>query len=515
MVNNTLLGPFICFLVMGMVFLAGCSSEKSQTPPATVPSVATGSSEPVPSACTSSLSGELSDSPDFGSHFTATELLTRPTSSSVTVSLVPKEALEISFAYGTSSGSITCRTPPVPEKAGSAANVTITGLMPDSQYYYRTCFKEQGSSVYQCGPEHTFQTRRLPGRTFTFGIQGDSHPEREKTMFNSALYDQTMHNAAEDSPDFYVTLGDDFSIDNLIEKNQLSQSAVDAVYLNQRKYLGVIGSDSPIFLVNGNHEEAARYLLDGTPDNAAVYAGISRMKFFVQPVPDAFYTGDSEAVEFVGLPGDYYAWTWGDALFVVIDPYWHSAVAVDNVIGKDRAKTRDLWDVTLGETQYQWFRKTLEESNASYKFVFSHHVLGTGRGGIENARLFEWGGKNQKGTSEFDTLRPGWEFPVHQLMAENGVTIFFQGHDHLFARQELDGVTYQEVPNPADPTYSMFNADAYKSGTKLPNSGYVRVRVSPKNVTVDYVKSYLPGKETASEKNGMVVYSYTLPADKS
>ena len=34
--------------------------------------------------------------------------------------------------------------------------------------------------------------------------------------------------------------------------------------------------------------------------------------------------------------------------------------------------------------------------------------------------------------------------PVHQLMVKNGVTIFFQGHDHLFARQERDGMVYQE-----------------------------------------------------------------------
>lgn len=387
--------------------------------------------------------------------------------------------------------------------------------MPDSQYYYRTCFKAAGSTGYQCGPEHTFHTQRLQESTFTFGIQADSHPERDKQMFNSALYSQTMSNVAKDQPDFYITLGDDFSIDPLIEKNQLSQAAVDAVYLNQRKYLGLIGSDSPIFLVNGNHEEGAGYLLDGTPDNAAVYAGTSRMKFFPQPVPDGFYSGDNEEVEFVGLPGDYYAWTWGDALFVVIDPYWQSPVAVDNVVGKDVAKKRDQWGITLGDAQYQWFKKTLEESNASSKFVFAHHVQGTGRGGIENANMYEWGGKNSKGVWEFDTLRPGWELPIQQLMAKNGVTIFFQGHDHLFARQELDGVTYQEVPLPADPTYSMFNADAYRSGTKLPNTGYLRVTVSPYNVTVDYVKSYLPGKETASENNGMVAYSYTLPVDNS
>jgi hypothetical protein len=515
MVNSKFLIPLIFFLVMGMVFLAGCSNPKPTVSPASGPAIASGSGKSITSLCITPVPAKLGESLDFASHFTATELLTRPTNNSVTVSLIPKEDSELFFEYGTSPGSYSCQTTGVNVKAGSPSNSSIQGLMPDSHYYYRTCYKVAGSSGYQCGPEHTFYTQRLPGSTFTFGIQADSHPERDKQMFNSALYDQTMSNVVKDQPDFYITLGDDFSIDPLIEKNQLSQATVDGIYLNQRKYLGGIGSDSPIFLVNGNHEEAAQYLLDGTPHNAAVYAGTSRMQFFPQPIPDEFYSGNTEAVEFVGLPGDYYAWTWGDALFVVIDPYWHSPVAVDNVIGKNVAKKRDLGEITLGDAQYQWFKKTLEQSNASYKFVFAHHVLGTGRGGIENAGLFEWGGGNQKGTWVFDTLRPGWELPIHQLMAKNGVTIFFQGHDHLFARQELDSVTYQEVPLPADPTYSMFNADAYRSGTKLPNSGYLQVTVSSCNITVDYVKSYLLGKETASEKNGMVAYSYMLSGDNS
>jgi hypothetical protein len=90
--------------------------------------------------------------------------------------------------------------------------------------------------------------------------------------------------------------------------------------------------------VNGNHEEAARYLRDGTPFNAAVYAGSSRNKFFPQPVPDGFYSGDTEKIDFIVLPADYYSWRWGDALFVVIDPYWHSEVAVDNIVGKNGGK---------------------------------------------------------------------------------------------------------------------------------------------------------------------------------
>lgn len=506
---------FSGILVTGMIVCAGCIGNADPlqqgaapgTPSLSGSSVLNSSSRP---SCAIPMTGSSDESPDFADHFIATELLTKPTDTTMTVSAIPKDSSSIYYPYGTSPQSYSCRTPAIRATAGSPFNSTITELAPDTQYYYRTCIEPSGTAGPICGPEHSFHTARLPGTTFTFGVQADSHPERDKTMFNAGLYSQTLQNVARDDPDFYISLGDDFSIDPLIDRNQLSQQAVDAVYLGQREYLDTVGSSSPVFLVNGNHEDAARYLLDRTSDNAAVYAGTARMEYFPQPVPDGFYSGNTEPVPNVGLPGDYYAWTWGDALFVVIDPYWHSAVAVDSVAGKNAHQKRDLWDVTLGETQYQWFKKTLEGSNARYKFVFTHHVLGTGRGGIEEAGLYEWGGRNLKGTGEFGTRRPGWELPIHELMVKNGVTVFFQGHDHLYAHQELDGVIYQEVPLPADPTYSMYNADAYNSGIKLSNTGYLRVTVSPQNTTVDYVKSYLPGKETASEKNGRVAYSYTV-----
>lgn len=189
-----------------------------------------------------------------------------------------------------------------------------------------------------------------------------------------------------------------------------------------------------------------------------------------------------------------------------------SPVAVDNVFGDDTARTRDPWQITHGDAQYAWLKKTLEESRAKWKFVFAHHVNGTGRGAIEVAGDNEWGGMNRNGTWGFAANRPQWPMPIHQLMVANRVTIFFQGHDHLFARQELDGVTYQELPNPADNTYTAFNEAAYRSGDKFPNSGYVKVTVAPAAVTVQYIRMFLPRDERAPDRlSGMVQFSYTIP----
>jgi hypothetical protein len=333
-------------------------------------------------------------------------------------------------------------------------------------------------------------------------------------MFGAELYTRTLQAVAAERPEFYLTMGDDFSVDTL---NKVSAETVEERYLLQLPYLSVVGQSSPLFLVNGNHEQAARYLLDGTPDNVAVWAQNARNKYYPQPAPDGFYTGNAEEVPHIGLLRNYFAWEWGDALFVTIDPYWSSPVPVDNVFGNNAkgpgsdGKTANKWDITHGDAQYQWLKRTLEQSKAKWKFVFAHHPLGTGRGGIGAATMFEWGGQNQNGSWGFDKNRPDWPMPIHQLMAANGVTVFFQGHDHLFAREQMDGVVYQELPCPADDTYSMPNADAYPTGDLFPNAGYVRVTVSPDRVLVEYIRMFLPADERPPEKaSGMVQYSYSI-----
>ena len=415
--------------------------------------------------------------------FVATEILGRPTDTSVTVNVIPAFDMDIFITYGAVNG--VAQTVSVAGKANIPQEIQLSNLQPSTEYFY----------TVNGGAQHTFYTARAQGSTFTFAIQGDSHPERTKNQFDPNLYTKTLLSAAADQPDFYIAIGDDFSVDTLKDVNP---QTLTQLYINQRQWLGLV--DAPVFLVNGNHEQASLANYDGTPNNVAVWAQTSRNAYYPQPAPDDFYTGNPEPVEHIGLLRDYYAWTWGDALFVVIDPYWHSPQTVDNEFGasRDQKKDRDLWNVTLGDAQYAWFKQTLETSNAKYKFVFTHHVLGTGRGGIELADTFEWGD-----AKNLSTYRPGWDKTIHQLMVDNNVTIFFQGHDHIFARQELDSVIYQTLPEPANPFYSWENEDAFTSGDKFPNSGYVRVTVAPDGVTVDYIRTYL-------NQPNELAFSYTV-----
>ena len=468
-----------------------------------------------------------------------TQVLGRPTSTSIAVSVLSSQPVTIFVEYGTSKTRYSSKTSQLQTAPTAPAVFDIKGLRAGTKVYYRVNFKGASDANFMNGKQYSFTTARKAGSTFSFSVHGDTHPERAGKMFNAELYGVTLANIASQQPDFHIMVGDDFSIDPLISKGQANQENVEKIYSTHRNWLTIATSSVPLFLVNGNHEQAAAYLLDGTTTNPAILAGNARLKYFPLPEPDNFYNGDATPIPGVGLPRDYYSWTWGDALFVTLDPYWHSSKPVDNVAGIEdptaakgggggggggkkkggvtpvetatsvptgNGKVTNLWNIGIGDEQYAWLKKTLETSKSKYKFVFAHHVMGTGRGAIEVSTNYEWGGNDPKGQSTFAKERPNWELPIHDLMVKNKVSIFFQGHDHIFCTQERDGLIYQSMPNPADDTFSMFNEDAYKSGTKAPNSGHVRVTVAPSQAKVEY---FLAARsKDSSRKNLSVAHSY-------
>ena len=446
-------------------------------------------------------------------------LVGAPSANSAILNVISNQSSAFYIEYGYSKTSFSKRTLEKVATSGEPIEVNLSTLKANSRIYYRVVFKN-GSSYLRTSAS-SFYTQRSKSSSFSFTVQGDTHPERAGKMFNAELYQVTLANIATQSPDFHIMLGDDFSIDPIIGKGQANKANVENIYKTHRQWLSKIGNNTPIYLVNGNHEQAASYLLDGTDSNPAVLAGNARLKYYPLPQPDTFYSGDTTEIPFVGRARDYYAWQWGDALFVTLDPYWHSTSAVDNVAGVSNeqdqqnkknggagSKNKDLWQVGLGDEQYLWLKKTLESSAAKYKFVFAHHVMGTGRGAVEVSYHYEWGGKDPAGKTTFAAERPNWTLPIHDLMVKNKVNIFFQGHDHIFVTQERDGLIYQSMPNPADDTFSMFNEQAYLTGTKAPNSGHVRVTVAPTSAKVEY---FLAARGSdSSRKNLTVAHSYTV-----
>ena len=248
--------------------------------------------------------------------------------------------------------------------------------------------------------------------------------------------------------------------------------------------------------------------------SSAIWPTTTRKRYIPNPFPNDFYTGNEQREPEVGLPENYYQFRWGDCQFIVLDPFRHTTT-------RSRGRSSDNWHWTLGDDQYRWLKRSLEQSDAKLRFVFLHHLVGGNdrnqRGGKEAAPFWEWGGKGASGEYEFDRYRPGWEKPIHDLLRDHGVNIVFHGHDHMFIKQDLDGIVYQLVPQPGHPRFGNTKSATeygYLSGEMQSSSGHVRVRVDGGSARVDYVRAYLPQSESPNRMNGEVSYSYMVSGNQ-
>lgn len=429
-------------------------------------------------------------------------LLGRPTDKSVTLSIMFNQNTDYYFEYGTQKSLYTQTSSNYTATANKPDENDLINLTANTQYYYRVKYKATSASNFINSTEYSFYTQRAKGSTFTFTIEADEHLYDKKGVRN--MYQVTLNNQAKDKPDFMLSLGDIFGDDH--DPYNITSAELDALHADYRPFLGSICHSVPFYVCLGNHEgENDFYLTKTPPNNLTVWGTQWRKYYYPNPFPNSFYSGNTDIEQYgIGNPENYYAWTWGDALFVVLDVY------------RDQCDTSDKpqgWNWSLGLPQYNWLKTTLETSTAKYKFVFAHHIRGQGRGGITNAQLYEWGGRNKlNGPNTFAANRPGWAKPIHNLFIDNKVNIFFQGHDHVFAHETLDSITYQSVPMAADSTYEigmLANADSYVSDT-VDGTGHIRVTVSPENIKVDYVKAYLPADTFGIHKNGEIGFTYTI-----
>ena len=427
-------------------------------------------------------------------------ILGRPTDRSVTLSVLLRDATKITVAYGLAGKVLDRHVGAVELAAGEPREILLAGLAADTAYAYRILDAVTGKPVLPEAGFGGFHTCRAAGSAFTFTVQADSHLDGN---CRPDLYGTCLANVLRDRPDFHLDLGDTF----MTGKHE-SRTTAAMQYAAQRYYFGLVGHAAPLFLVVGNHDgEEVRRAEDAGENGLAVWSCRQRKRWFPNPIPGGFYTGDTARQPWAGLLEDYFAWTWGDALFVVLDPYWTSRPTHGGT---------EPWNMTLGKAQYDWLAKTLRTSRATFKFVFIHQLTGGldagGRGGAEAAALYEWGGHEAGGQDTFAAHRPGWEKPVHDLLVETGVSVVFHGHDHFFAHQRLDGIVYQLVPQPAPRRFDRDLAAeyGYREGDFLPGAGHLRVRVAPSGVTIEYVRAATPDMERRGLRNGAVAFTYRV-----
>jgi len=425
-------------------------------------------------------------------------VLGRPEAASVTLSLLWQAGADTVLVWAKDSEKLPQEGRRITLEAGEPKLAVINGLSPDTRYTYALLDAATKKRLLPAGGPGSFHTARAKGSAFTFTVQADSHLDGG---CSPEIYRRELANALAEGPDFHIDLGDTFMTEKHVSRDSASKQ-----YAAQRYYFGLIGQSVPIFLVLGNHDGENLDRRGKTQaDGLAVWSHNMRTRYFANPVPDGFYSGNGARHPLAGMLENYYAWEWGDALFVALDPYWTSMPTRGG---------SEPWNMTLGKAQYDWLAKTLRGSKAKFKFVFIHQLVGGtgtgGRGGSEAAALYEWGGQETDGAYTFAENRPGWGKPIHQLLTETGVNIVFHGHDHFFARQELDGVIYQLVPQPSHRNSSRHQAEdyGYAVGEFLPSSGHLRVRVSSKQAAVDYIRAADLNMENEGATDGGSAYSY-------
>jgi len=346
----------------------------------------------------------------------------------------------------------------------------LDGLTPGTAWDYRLSWRTDAAAAWQQGGIGRFVTARAAGQAFSFVIEADPHLD-EAT--DPQGYAASLRAMAALQPDFVVDLGDS----SMVEKLASSEAETRSRNLLLRSFWDNLGGVAPFFMALGNHDGEFGWKARPGAVTPAEAASIRR-SLFPNPVPAAgsFYSGISDTA---------YSFTWGDALFIVLDPFTFTT----------RKGAGDNWDWTLGKQQYDWLAATLAASTAKYRLVFIHHLVGglskDSRAGADAAGLYEWGGGDGTGNaaSSFAARRPGWSMPIHDLLVKGRVDVVFHGHDHFYDRETKDGMVYQEVPQPSlrmRQNASQVAAEyRYTSGDVLPSPGFLRVTVGPVQATVE------------------------------
>jgi len=372
-----------------------------------------------------------------------------PTATSFTVALSATIKVSAFVEYGYSRTSISGQTSVQNILQGTTSNITISGLKANSQIYYRVKYAIGASKTFISMTQKVVKTSSANSNA-VFAIQADPHMDENSS---ADVYRRTLKQIVAATPAFLMDLGDIFMVDKLQDK---SEANIRGRFELMKGYYAELGS-VPLKICLGNHDGELGYSKFNTKNY--------RKEYFPEQ------TGDLA----------YYSFTGPDQLHIVLDPFTYTT--------KNPSKVG--WEWTLGKTQYDWLVATLKNSNERHKFIYIHHLLvgdQTSRGGVEIAKLNEWGGNNNDGTYGFDSNRPGWGKPIHQLLLDYKVGFVFKGHDHLYVKQELDGIIYQTLPQPSHPGEKIdVTQYGYISGKGVGGSGFLKVTTSGATAQVDFI----------------------------
>ena len=337
------------------------------------------------------------------------------------------------------------------------------GLQPATAYVYRIVTQSStgpGMTLY----EGSFTTALPSGAGFSFALLTDSHIGSNLSYSGQGvpeILQKIGDQITTAAPDFMINLGDmvgfyDYGFNAVPPNGTVTRDA----YLNYRSLLGDSIGHVPHFATIGNWEGEQGYFAD----DEIAWSRTARKTYLPGPAATTYSEGGS-------VDEDYYAFTWGDALFIVlnVETYTTSAHRLGDGDG-----TAEDW--TLGDTQMAWLKTTLENASSKWRFLCIHHPVGGNAGDDINSAYGRGGGR---------AANVGEQAVIHQLMIDYGVQIFFYGHDHVFVDMVVDNIHYT-LPGSAGAPW-LFTSERTGYEDYIQESGWARVDVSPDSVTVTFI----------------------------
>lgn len=369
---------------------------------------------------------------------------------SLTFSVTSTASAKAYIEYGYTKGIYPKKSSIISLTKATPKTITLTGLTAATTIYFRVRYAIGTSKIFSALSASSTKTGNvLVGSVFA--VQADPHMDENSS---ADVYNGTLQQIVAASPAFLMDLGDIFMVDKLADK---SEKNIRARFELMKSYYTKL-QNIPLKITLGNH------------DGELGYSQFNTKKYRKEYFPEQ--TGDLA----------YYSFETENCLHISLDPFTYTT----------ESPKVDGWQWTLGKTQYDWLKQTLENSSAAHKFIYIHHLLvgdAQSRGGSEIAKYNEWGGYNKDGTYGFDTKRAGWGKPIHQILKDNKVSIVFKGHDHLYVKQELDGIIYQTVPQPSHPGEKIdVTQYGYVGGKGVGGSGFIKVTTSVTEAKVDFIK---------------------------
>ncbi len=402
-----------------------------------------------------------SGDPDFFSG----EMLTHPTASTMTLSMVPRLGMTLRVNYGTDPGALTSQTPEYTGAGGVQTGMVLDNLVPGAQYYYQVQVMPEGASVFTDRALQSFRMLPGAGQPAKILVFGDTHAVqlfiKSTCGTNPGNVPWNELNAliglvSSIDPDLIVVGGDNAmthctvcgqmcSLEgiNLGTSTVTNLAQAKARYLELRHIFSEVTNRYPIVFYRGNHE--GETFGDGRCGHKSNTKSLSRnaRKQMI---------GNYYSVDPAGDPdGNYYKIPIGNAELIVLD----MMTPVPTY-----PTTENGW--TFDAAQMSWLQAQLAGNPTAEKLVFMEHLVGgepgddTYAGGIaegpgDNCYYYGRGDVRATVSGTNDGTFKGVQDQLHDLFVAHGATVF-KGHDHVAhvsatkdAQGVPDGVTYVTI----------------------------------------------------------------------